>query len=619
MTTKIEDYFRLDIQGLRAIAILAVVIFHIDATKLPGGYVGVDIFFVISGFLITAHIVRDITNNSFSFKNFYLKRIRRLYPALIATLAATSVAVYWLYLPTDAEFFGQALISTVAYASNFFFYSQSGYFDDQLHGNPLVHTWSLSVEEQFYLFFPIILFFIYKTCKRHLNWILVSIAFVSFLSSEMLLHFDPAASFFFSPTRFGQFIIGGLIAIAPKPKLSKIESEAVCIAGLFFLFIAIFYFTSKTPFPGMASLIPTLGAGFIIYAGSRRDLISFKLLSMKPMQFIGNISYSFYLWHWPIVTIYRYQTGDEILRFEKIYVFLACLIAGYLSYRFIEKPGLKLNINKPFLFRLAFGCTLVAFIVGIFFVQTDGLAQRYPAIIQKITSYQDYEISVLNESCFIKDNRVFDPKICLNTIRDKKNILIIGDSHAAHLYEGMRQEFPEMNILLATHSGCRELLNTDGKESCVKFRQKLFYDYLPRHHYDVILLSGSWKKDEAHAFKNTIRELRKHTDKVVVSGPIITYSISLPKLIALSVIENNPEIINEARKIEETTRLDALVEKAVEAEGAKYFSALKALCEGKVCKAYTGDYIPLQFDYGHLTKEGSIAIAKKMRDSTLFK
>ncbi len=209
--------FRKDIQGLRALAILAVLIFHINPLKLSGGFVGVDMFFVISGFLITQHIFRDLEKGTFSLRTFYLKRIRRLYPALIVTLLIASIAVYKIYLPADIQQYGPSLISTILYVSNIFFLQQSDYFNSELENSPLLHTWSLSVEEQFYIFLPLLMLLIFCKFRKLFVPLLCVIACISFLASELLLDEYRTASFFLSPTRFWQFMLGGLVAFTPPP------------------------------------------------------------------------------------------------------------------------------------------------------------------------------------------------------------------------------------------------------------------------------------------------------------------------------------------------------------------------------------------------------------------
>lgn len=615
-----RDQFRLDIQGLRAIAILAVVIFHIDPAKLPGGFIGVDLFFVISGYLITGHILRDLERSTFSLRNFYLKRIRRLYPALMAMIAFTAAGVYFLYLPEDARSFGASLIATSVYASNIFFYTQSDYFDDKIHSNPLLHTWSLSVEEQFYILFPVLLFFLYKKAPAKLFVILAAMGALAFVVSEIVLRIDASAAFYLSPTRFGQFIAGALVALAAPCAMPKWTREGISWAGLALMGASILFFSESTPFPGFMSMVPTLGAALVIYAGSKPDLFTGKLLSLWPAQFLGKISYSLYLFHWPLVLFYKYYFASEFHGVDKIIIFALCIAAGYLSWRFIETPGLRLDFKTPAFYKGVIAVSIMSIVLGASFVATNGYANRFTTQQQAISKYLDYEYKNLDENCSLSSKSLspddYDEEKCLSTVPGKINILLIGDSHAAHLYSGLQAEFPEAHIAQATSSGCRPLLSTGGEERCLTFRKRLFKDYLPSHHYDMIIMSGRWRAYEVKHVKETIAALKKFTPNILVSGPIIEYSGSLPRLMGISQLRGDDgDIIDKARKFDKIVKTDAKMEKIVRQSGAAYFSPLQTLCDGNECRVTADKDTPMQFDYGHLTHEGARVLAAKMRKS----
>ena len=614
-----RDDFRLDIQGLRAFAILAVLIFHIDATKLPGGYIGVDIFFVISGFLITGHIYRDLVARSFSFAQFYRRRIRRLFPALFVTLIATAIGVYFIYLPQDARVFGEALISTSIYASNIYFYTQSDYFDAKLHTNPLLHTWSLSVEEQFYILFPVVLFFVYKYASARLALILAAIGILSFAASESVLRLDQSAAFFMMPTRLGQFMAGAIIALAPATTLSRKIREGLSWTGLGMLGASVIFISGKMPFPGFIALIPTIGAAMVIYAGKPQDLIASRLLSLWPAQFFGKISYSLYLWHWPIILFYKYHFASEIRGVEKITVGIVCIVAGYLSYILVEKPGLKISLDRP-VFRAAALCSVIGIITGAAFTMTDGFKNRFSADEIAISSYLDYILkrppSVCTISSQTSDAEAFDAKKCLAIAKDKKNILLLGDSHADHLSPAIHELFPDVQVSQATSSGCRPLLDSPGEKICVDFREKVFREMIPGNHYDAIIVSGRWRDIEAPYVAATIEFLKPHADMIVVSGPVIEYSASLPKLMALSLHHNDGGAsIDKARKFDKIRETDRIMEEEVKKTGVHYFSPFKTLCdeETRTCRTSAAQNVPVQFDYGHMTKDGAVIVVERMK------
>ncbi|WP_166424091.1 acyltransferase [Paraglaciecola sp. 20A4] len=282
--------YRWDIQGLRALAVMAVVIFHISPYKLPGGYLGVDIFFVISGYLIIGFICRDLRAEKFSLSDFYIKRIRRLFPALLATVIVTMIAAYCYLLPEEMTMFAKSVISTLLYVSNMFFYTQSDYFSADLKLAPLLHTWSLSVEEQFYILFPILLIGIIKYRPKALQLFLGIIAVMSFVLSEYLVRTDPSLAFFISPTRFWQFIVGGLLALnLHKMGLSKSLSNVIGFGGLASLIICLFLYDKTTLFPGINAILPTVATLCVLWAGSVTGVFS-GLMALPINRFFGNIS-----------------------------------------------------------------------------------------------------------------------------------------------------------------------------------------------------------------------------------------------------------------------------------------------------------------------------------------
>ena len=294
--------YRPDIDGLRAIAVLSVVLYHAGFTTFGGGYVGVDIFFVISGFLITRLLVSEIVEGGgrLDFGRFYLRRARRLLPALFFTLLASSVVAIWSLSPQQLELYGASLAYSVLSVSNIYFYLQSGYFDTAAALKPLLHTWSLGVEEQFYLLWPLLLFLCVP--RRWLAATAVATAgLVSLALSEALLAEHADAAFYLMPFRIFQFSLGAsLVWLIPRQTMSETGRDALLVVGFVLIACAVFLFSDETPFPGLHALVPSFGAVLCIYAGETRRLG--RLLSNRLSVSIGLISYSLYLVHWPIVS-----------------------------------------------------------------------------------------------------------------------------------------------------------------------------------------------------------------------------------------------------------------------------------------------------------------------------
>jgi len=326
-----RDY-RPDIDGLRAIAVLAVVLFHADIALFRGGFVGVDVFFVISGFLITRIILREVqqanaNNVRFDYLRFYERRARRLFPALFVTTAIAFCAGAILMVPSHLERFSGALLSSLVWLSNVFFWTETGYFDSDAHLKPLLHTWSLSVEEQFYLIWPALL--VALGTLGNLRWVLagiVTISAISLLGAEMMHLSDSSAAFFLMPFRIYEFGLGALLVwFVERPPKNTWVLEGTLFLGLALIGASILLFRESSVVPGWLGLIPCLGAVGVIYAGRAPRLGM--VLRNPAAVYIGRISYSLYLVHWPIVVFYRYRE-EEFTTIDRAIVIAAALLAA---------------------------------------------------------------------------------------------------------------------------------------------------------------------------------------------------------------------------------------------------------------------------------------------------
>ena len=397
--------YRWDIQGLRALAVLAVVIFHISPSRLPGGYLGVDIFFVISGYLIIGFICRDVYAQKFNLSAFYVKRIKRLFPALFATVLATIVGAYFLLLPEETTVFAKSVISTLLYVSNMFFYTQSDYFAADLELAPLLHTWSLSVEEQFYILFPILLIVIIKFRAAQLQVILAIMAVLSFVLSEYLVRTDPSLAFFISPTRFWQFIVGGLLALnIHKMSLNTSSSNIIGFSGLAALISCLFLFSEETVFPGINAIIPTAATLLVIWAGSITSVFS-TAMALPINRFFGNISYSLYLWHWPVIVFYSLAINNEYsIMINNLIVLIISLTLGYLSWKFIELPFSQHKKDAKVATRRTLLTTLAASgaVTALMIFSLNGLPHRFNEKQLYYSSFMNYEQKGFrNGTCFL--------------------------------------------------------------------------------------------------------------------------------------------------------------------------------------------------------------------------
>lgn len=374
--------YRPDIDGLRAIAVLSVIFFHTGISGFSGGFVGVDVFFVISGYLITSIILKDIKSGEFSIARFYERRIRRIFPPLFTVITFTVVVSAFLFDSNSFESFGRSITATTFFCSNVLFWKESGYFDASSITKPLLHTWSLAVEEQFYIFFPLLLIGITRFSKnRYLQWI-VGISLVSLMMSIIGVYTHQVITFYLLPTRAWELLFGSFLSLEVIPKLeSNVQRNLVSFIGLSLIIFSICFYTESTLFPGVAALAPVLGASFIIHSGKGGASIVKKLLSYKPIVYIGLISYSLYLWHWPLIVFSKYLIMRELTFFETLGIIITTFIISVISLKFIEKP---FRVNYPLIsnrkiFVISSFIMSMSSIIGLIIYYQNGMPYRSAA------------------------------------------------------------------------------------------------------------------------------------------------------------------------------------------------------------------------------------------------
>lgn len=331
--------YRPEIDGLRGVAVLVVLFFHASIPGFSGGFVGVDVFFVISGFLITSILLDDLKSGRFSIANFYERRIRRIFPALFAMMAVTVVAAVYFLQPKALANFAKSLIATTLFSSDFFFWLQSGYFEGSSLQKPLLHTWSLAVEEQFYILFPLVLLLISRTPRRrYLPWV-AALFMASFAANLVGMQFSTNATFYLVHTRAWELLAGSILALDVLPKPSTLWlRNLLSTLGLGLIGFCVVRYSESTRFPGSNAIAPVLGACLVLQSsGDRPDLVH-RILSVRPLVFVGLISYSLYLWHWPLVVFAKHMMFRPFTGSESAAIVAASLAISILSWRFVEQP-----------------------------------------------------------------------------------------------------------------------------------------------------------------------------------------------------------------------------------------------------------------------------------------
>ena len=615
--------YRPDIDGLRAIAVLSVLAYHLRIGPVRGGFVGVDIFFVISGYLISAIILKDLAVEKFSIANFYARRIRRIFPALVVALLGTAILAYFYFLPTELVGFSKSLLAAVFSTSNIYFCTQSGYFSAPIETQPLIHTWSLAVEEQFYLFLPLFLVLAYRHFRQRLRLTVILIALLSFIVSAVGAFAFPISTFYLPHTRAWELLLGVLISLEVFPEIRTTALRNILTAvGIVLICAGIFGISSTTPFPGLTALAPCVGTALVIHAGrSGRSLVG-RVLSFKPVVFIGLISYSLYLWHWPIIVFQGMEsilTSGVSVRVTKLICIAVSIVAATLSWKFVELPFRRDNksFSRGLLFKLASATAVLIAAVGLSAVVSRGFPSRYPQKAVQVASYLDYDSTAYfrDGTCFISSSYKasdYDARKCLQQDPSKKNYLLFGDSHAAQLWYGLAHALGGVNVLQATASGCKPTVEQPlfTGATCETLMNYIYSDYLPKNHVDRLLIAARWQDRDLWPLAHSLDWAKDHGIRVLLFGPMVQYDTALPRLLAFSIRGNDPSIPDEHRVDEH--ELDDAMAKLATQKGVDYISFYKSLCVGRSCPEFGADGVPLQFDYGHLTKEGSLLVAQRL-------
>jgi peptidoglycan/LPS O-acetylase OafA/YrhL len=628
----VRSIYREDIDWLRAIAVLAVVAFHFETPAVFGGFVGVDIFFVISGYLITGIIRSEVKSGTFSFAGFYERRVRRLLPALYLMVALTAIPSFQYLLTSERLELFRSIAAVVTFTSNFFFWLQTGYFDHAAVEKPLLHTWSLAVEEQFYLAFPLVLWALARFTRGGrmlLPMLLGALALASFALSAWLMRSGRSAdAFFMSPPRAWEFLIGSLVATEDFPVLRNALARQIA-RGIALLLIAvpIFALRQGPGFPGFNALAPCIGAALFIWSGigvstPKRSRYS----PLNVAKFFGQISYSLYLWHWPLFAFARFSKTSLVLApLDKMALFALTVAISYLSWRFVEQPfRLKtLVTTRRAAFRvagLATAVLLAGSAGGIVMSQTSSDADRIALHLESYNAY-NHEAVYRFGSCFAPASGVFDDA-CLAPVSGKTNVLLWGDSLAAHYFHGLsRTTDPQsLNILQATQTACMPTLNAaaQGLASCRNFATQVDAFFRGRKP-DLVIMSADWLEyarpprfDGMIAdIKQTISQLNGAGVPVVLLGPAVQYKARLPSMLMRAHLRNlDPPA--EDFVLPDIFALDEMMKAALPAhDGFSYVSVLDAVCPARRCPL-TADGIPLAWDHAHLTAEGSVYVSNRL-------
>jgi len=639
--------YRPEIDGLRAVAVLAVIGFHAGLPALPGGFIGVDVFFVISGYLISSLILEQKVKQSFSLIHFYERRARRILPALFTVLfCCIPLAWMWL-LPADMKSFSQSLVAISIFASNILFWRTSGYFDSTSELKPLMHTWSLSVEEQFYIIFPTLILLLWPLGKKWVLRILMILSLISLGTAQVFIISEPSPTFYLLPTRAWELLLGGVVALTfPQIKIAALNKGMLfthhCLAfiGLALILYSLTQFSAITPWPSLYSLMPVIGVSLILLFAHSKGWV-FRLLSHPFIVSIGLISYSAYLWHYPLFSFARHLTFNQPSALLLILLTGLTLLLSYASWKWIETPFRNSSIisNK----------TLITLgVIGSLFFIGFGLAGQFskgfPARMQEESQYlahfenaipdwvfftkiglpdkyrmecDFYDVAQYRKGMATKKPRVDIPTYCYaRNSQMPHSVFLWGDSHAQHLYYGLRETMPkDWQILQITTSGCEP--KVDSKISTVDYcdySNAFSLEAIANAKPDVVVVAQNLHHTIAKM--DTIRDalLSIGVKKIIFVGPTPHWLTELPKLITQKFWPNPPNrtLVGINAPVQNHDRY--LNEHFSNSEKSQYFSLIDELCNSSGCTVYFNDDKLggiSSWDYGHLSPIASYTIAKQ--------
>ncbi|HEY9034780.1 MAG TPA: acyltransferase family protein [Pseudomonadales bacterium] len=631
--------YRADIDGLRALAIVPVVLYHLGFATFSGGFVGVDIFFVISGFLICSIIYREMQLGRFSIIDFWERRARRILPAMLVLIVATLVAGWFLLAPHDLYDLGRSARYQALFAANIFFWQEAGYFDGAAESKPLLHMWSLAVEEQFYLFFPLMLLLLSRLPAGGKMLALLLLGLASLALSQWSVSRYPDATFYLLHTRAWELLAGGLLVfLAPPPATAGAARQWSAVAGLLMILFSVFAYDHNTVFPGLSAVLPVLGTVLIIYAGPAARVN--RLLALKPLVWIGLISYSWYLWHWPMIVYARYWLADDYALLHQLLLLFAGLLLAIVSWRWVETPFRKRQLcaSRRRIFTLSLVCLLLLVAVGQQIRRADGYPQRLSAEARQYEASRHR--SERQKRCdLVLAEQVNDDRLCRlgNTPEGQApRFLAWGDSHTMSLlplYDRISEQH-QLAGWYASHIACPPVLGLQwhNKPQCNAFNEAMLA-LLQRHDIQHVILAGRWavylygaedgdRRSEfvspdgvdrlahyAAQIGETVARIRQQGATVWLVRQVPLQAQHAPQYLSLRAMQGKPTAgigrpyaEHMARQQAINTVLDAL---AAEDDGVRLLDPAAILCADRQTCRMEADGYALYRDPDHLSPAGA--------------
>jgi peptidoglycan/LPS O-acetylase OafA/YrhL len=610
--------YRPDVDGLRAIAILLVVGYHYFG--LAGGYIGVDVFFVISGYLITGLLLEQLDRGGLRLTQFYARRARRILPPLSVVLIA-SFLVGWLFLlPYDLRVLARETLASALYVINFLLWHEAGYFDVTAMSKPLLHLWSLAVEEQFYLLWPALLL-LGHWCRRRTQLVIVAVLIASFLINIVTVQSDPPAAFYSPLSRIWELAAGGLLAQLQMTRASPLVRgpRGGPLLGLALILGAAGLYRDSAHFPGLRALAPVLGAGLIL-AGGPEAALNRRILACRPMVYLGRVSYSLYLWHWVVLVlaglIFWQQHGWP---FRGACLLISCALT-VASFHLWEQPIRAIAVNRDNTWKfLSLAVGSAGGIAAVAFLVLSGTFARASDVKLISRAYQGADQSCLFAGLDAVAARTvaFAPCEAVPFAR-RPIVMIVGDSHADALYGGLRPylEARRINLIEYAVSGCEPLTTLGATPACTATYEYVF-SQIRRRAPDLVILFAhhlTWTQQfpsyPDHVAGNLAALLQGGAQHVLLVGQMPIWEAPLPAILNREYLrlgqEAPPRMFTGL--VRDSTALDTVMSHASAAQGVPYYSLQEKLCDPRGCQTKVGNDLPndlIVYDAGHLTTAGA--------------
>ena len=638
------DGYRPEIDGLRALAVLPVIFYHIFAALVPAGFLGVDVFFVISGYLITGVLAADLVQDRFSLWRFYERRARRILPALFLVIAACILPAAALMLPGQHANFGLAVLAAVGFVSNLLYYGSTGYFMPSAEMMPLLHTWSLAVEEQFYLFFPVILYAAWRLNRRSLPVVVAVLGLGSLVIALWLSRSDPAANFYLLPGRAWELMAGALVALW-RQRPPRILAEILATTGLALIGITYVLPDGGSLVPGLPALLPVGGAALFLWASSGSRVG--QLMAVAPLRWIGLISYSAYLWHWPLLAFWHLRGGREMTVTLGVLIVAATLVLATLTFIFVERPFRNRGPSAVFPSR-----ALVPFLgAGAAALLLFGLLPMMPANVGSGINRSDgasiearlgtnYGLGMACEGTF-----TLDPA-CRTS--ERPEVLLWGDSYAMHIAPAIRAAGDWGGMIQMTKSSCAPILGlstapteyaADWYLGCLRFNDEVFAWLAGASSVRIVVLSSNFnilfndlrrpdgllipapKAPVAirAAFLDTVARIRALGIQVVVVSPTPATGADLGQCLASAELAGGPPTACDFTLAESANvNREAIAFLRSLSDQVPVIDLTTLICPGGQCATRTGDVF-LYRDSGHLSVEGAEWLGRTYRFDRLIR